>query len=367
MRLTRTGWALLAVGAATVVTGRTVQVAQVWMIGVSLIAAAVLGGVAVALRPSRLTVTRSIEPTEIEVGDTAHMALAIVLPSPRGAAPTVLDVDGRRLGLPSLRAGTSTQVILELPTDRRGVQELGPVTLHRRDPLDLVRRSIVVCSPIDVVIAPRTVPLEMARLGVGALGSMLIQRARQFGVSEFEGLRHYVEGDDLRLVHWKASARSTDLLVKQFSLEGSRRCTVILDTSSPQTDDEFELAVSTAASLVRAGHQADLSVRLATTGGVDLRAGTGLDVMARALAVVTTQTHDSLPARDASEGLGLVVCVTPDLSSRLWQQRDQFADPLLVTIAVTRRGDRGTGVVDAASLDEFAAAWNAFVGTGSPR
>jgi len=367
MRLTRTGWALLAVGGATVVAGRTVQVSQIWMIGVSLIAAVVLAGGAVALRPSRLAVTRVIEPAAIEAGDAAHMALSIVVPPKRRTAPTVLDIDGRRVRLPSLPAGTGTRLQIDLPTDRRGIHALGPVTLQRSDPLDLARRSAMVCEPMEVVIAPRTVDLDMARLGVGALGSMLMQRARQFGVSEFEGLRHYVEGDDLRLVHWKASARSTDLLVKQFSLEGSRRCTVVLDTFSAQGDDDFELAVSTTASLVRAAYQADLSVRLATTGGLDLRAGTAPDTMTRALALVAPQADYSLPGRDASEGLGLVVCVTPDLSSRLWQQRDLFADPLLVTIAVTRRGERGTGVVDAMSLDGLAAVWNDFVGSGALR
>jgi uncharacterized protein (DUF58 family) len=235
---------------------------------------------------------------------------------------------------------------------------LSPVWLHRNDPWDLVRRSRIVCPARELVIAPRTVQLDMPLPGVGAVGTLLAQRARQFGVSEFEGLRHYVEGDDLRLVHWKASARSTELLVKEFSLEGARRCTVVLDTSTRQSVDEFELAVSTAASVALAAHRGDLALRLVTTGGVDLPPSTRPEAVLRALALEAPDTGFTLPRRDPSEGLGLVVCVTPDVTTDLWRARDQFTDPLLVNLAVVQRPGRGAGVIQAASLQQLATTWN---------
>ena len=361
MRVTRAGWAVLSVAGATLLAGRTVQVAQLWMIGAGLAASVLVAVGVVGLRPARLTVRRTIEPAEVQVGAAAHMVLDLTAAHERHSAASVVELDGARFRVPAVRKGTRHRVMVYLPTERRGVHALGPVMLRRSDALDLVQQRSQVAEAREVVIAPRTVHIEMARLGVGALGSLLLQRARQFGVGEFEGLRHYVEGDDLRLVHWKASARSSDLLVKQFSLEGARRCTVALDTTSHQTEAEFELAVSIAASLMRAAHHTDLAVRLVTTGGLDLPAGTPTTMVTRALALVATSSEVVLPRRDPSEGLGVVVCVTPDLSSDLWRRRDQLSDPLLVTLAVTQRSEHGTGVVDASSLDRFAQGWNAMV------
>lgn len=361
MRLTRAGWAVLAVGIATLVVARTVQVAQLWIIGTSLVTAVAVAMAVVACRPARVTVRRTIEPAALHVGVAAHMVLELH-GAHRRTPSTVLTLDARRFRIPPLTADCHHRVALDVATDRRGVRPLTPVTIRRADPLDLVHHVATVCPPQEMVVAPRTTALDMAQLGVGTVGAMLIQRARQFGVGDFEGVRHYVEGDDLRLVHWKASARSTDLLVKQFSLEGARRCTVVLDTTSPQRDDEFELAVSMATSLVLAASAADLSVRLATTGGLDLAPGTRLDAVIRALALTTPDGRCSLPRRDPAEGLGLVVCVTPDLTSDLWRQREHFSEPLMVTLAVTQRGGRGTGVVNATTLEQFAVQWNGLMG-----
>ena len=358
MRLTRAGWAVLVVAAATLMVARTLQVAHIWMLGVGLLAAVLLAGLMVAALPTSLVVSRRIEPVDLQVGTPAHMVLDIAVTGGRRSPATVLELDGRRWHLPSMRAGSHDEVRLDVSTQRRGLVPLSPVWLHRNDPWDLVRRSRAVCPSRELVIAPRTVPLDMPRPGVGAVGTLLAQRARQFGVSEFEGLRHYVEGDDLRLVHWKASARSTELLVKEFSLEGARRCTVVLDTSTRQSVDEFELAVSTAASIALAAHRGDLALRLVTTGGVDLTPGTRPEAFLRALALVAPGTGFTLPRRDPSEGLGLVVCVTPDVTTDLWRARDQFTDPLLVNLAVVQRPGRGAGAIQAASLEQLTSTWN---------
>lgn len=358
MRLTRAGWAVLVVAAATLLLARTVQVAQIWMIGTGLSAAVLLACVTVAARPAPLAMSRRIEPTDLQVGAPAHMVLHVTVVGSRRAPSTVVEQDGRRWRLPPLPPGSHHDVALDLSTRHRGVVHLGPVLLHRSDPLDLTRRSVTVCPARELVVAPRSVHLDMVRPGVGVVGAMLTQRARQFGVSEFEGLRHYVEGDDLRLVHWKASARSTELLVKEFSLDGARRCTVVLDTSTRQTHEELELAVSTATSLVLAAHRADLALRLVTTGGVDLPPGTRAEAFVRALALVTPDAGFTPPRRDPSEGLGLVVCVTPQVTSDVWRLRDSFTDPLLVNLAVVQRGGGGPGVIHAPTLERLATAWN---------
>ncbi len=68
----------------------------------------------------------------------------------------------------------------------------------------------------------------------------------------FHALREYVRGDDLRHVHWRSSARAGQLLVRQYHQTRRNHATVIVDDArdSYKTEDDFELAVSIAASLV---------------------------------------------------------------------------------------------------------------------
>lgn len=358
MRLTRSGVSLLAIGAATLVVARTVQVRQMWMIAASLLVAVVAAMITVARRNDSLVLTRTVEPDDLRVGIDARVVVDLEVTSSRPSPPVVLTSGTTSWRLPPLPPGTTHRFSWTLSTARRGMVSLPPMEVHRADPLGLVRRSRVASSAVDVVVAPRTAPLVMAQMGVGALGSQLTQRARHFGVGEFEGLRHYVEGDDLRLVHWKASARSTELLVKQYSLEGVRRCTVVIDTSTASTEDEFETAVSIAASLVEAACDTDLSMRLATTGGMDLPPTASLVGRRQALAALVPSSAVLLPQRDPADGVGVLICITPTIDSEPWLRRDQFADPAMVTLAASLRGEPGTNVIDGSSLEGFAQAWN---------
>ena len=117
----------------------------------------------------------------------------------------------------------------------------------------------------------------MPELGDGILGRHLLAQSVRLGPGEFHSLREYVPGDEPRTIHWRASARSDELKVRQHSAEGLRRCTVVLDQQVPTGDrhaDAFERAVVAAASLVHSADQAGLETRFATTAGVDLRGPT---------------------------------------------------------------------------------------------
>lgn len=361
MRLTSTGWSVLAVGAASLVVARTLQFDQIWMIGAGMVAAVVVAALSVVRRAVGVTLRCRLEPTELQVGTPAQVVVDVAAGSARRTPSVVVTSGERSWRLPSMTAGTTQRLRWSLATAQRGVMTLPPLEIHRRDLLGLAGRSTVAHPPVDVVVAPRTVPLAMAQMGVGALGTVLMHRARQFGVGEFEGLRHYVEGDDLRLVHWKASARSTDLLVKQFSLEGARRCTVVVDTTTPCDPTAFETGISIAASLVEAAYQADWAVRLATSAGADVGGGAGLDGLRRTLAAVTPRSALHLPGRDPDQGVGLLLCITPHLSSEVWGARDQFSDPAMVTMAVALTGAPDSSVIDGSSLDTFAQAWQRLV------
>ena len=98
---------------------------------------------------------------------------------------------------------------------------------------------------------PRTVRLQGAATGV--LRDLEGQPTRDLSSNDvsFHALRGYVPGDDRRYVHWRTSARTGVLMVRQFEETRRTHLAVALaaDPAEYATTDEFEVAVSVAASL----------------------------------------------------------------------------------------------------------------------
>ena len=126
-----------------------------------------------------------------------------------------------------------------------------PVRLVQSDPLGLVRRHRAWAHPTEVLVRPVVTPLEAGSMaGPPDLEGM---PGEQLSLSDlaFHSLREYVPGDDLRHVHWRSSAKAGQLLVRQYLESRSMQAAVLLDAEpgSYRTDEEFELAVSIAASV----------------------------------------------------------------------------------------------------------------------
>ena len=137
-------------------------------------------------------------------------------------------------------------------------------------------------------MSPRAHLLDMPLLGQGVLGRHLLALAQRLGPGDFHSLRDYVDGDEPRTIHWRASARSENLKVRQHSVEGLQRCVVLLDqhvAPGPAGEESFERAVTAAASVVHSADRAGLTTRFVTTDGADLRvpdvAATTLHLLAR--------------------------------------------------------------------------------------
>ena len=89
---------------------------------------------------------------------------------------------------------------------------------------------------------------------------------------DFFGLREYEMGDDLRRVHWRSTARTGELMLRQDEMPWESRSTILLDTRpATHTGESFERAVEVAASLVTASAGAGADLRFLTTGGVEIR------------------------------------------------------------------------------------------------
>ena len=136
--------------------------------------------------------------------------------------------------------------------------------------------------------------------------------------TEFHSFREYQRGDDIRRINWKASARSTSLIVRETALEGIRRCTVVLDmTAAEYSASSFEQAVIAAASITASSAHTGVNTRF-VTNEVDLR---GPDVAANTLRwLATVEPVEEVPEMASmnsgmSEGMGLLVLVTGSFSS----------------------------------------------------
>ncbi|MFP5487558.1 MAG: DUF58 domain-containing protein, partial [Acidimicrobiia bacterium] len=248
--------------------------------------------------------------------------------------------------------------------------QVGPALLERRDLLGLASRSQVAAGATDITVAPRTFELPMPSLGNGVFGRHLLALSQRVGPGEFHSLRDYVAGDEPRSIHWKASARSEELKVRQHEAQGVRRCIVVLDRDgdaypAPVTDDDadvFERAITVAGSLVISAERAGLTTRF-VTGGVDLR---GPEVAAHALRVLAPlQLGPPLGEleRDPGEGLGLVIVVTSSPATDAWRQTERITDPTLTRVGVFTAGSApGKLTIDASSLSTFREQWHRLAG-----
>ncbi len=138
---------------------------------------------------------------------------------------------------------------------RRGRYQIGPTTLRTGDPLGIARQELRWSEPRDLVVYPRVVPLE--RLGLptrSPLATLPASTPLFEDSSRIVSVRNYQRGDPLRRVHWPATARTGQLVIKQYQPAIARETAVCLDLhedgyATRFRYDAIELAIVVAASL----------------------------------------------------------------------------------------------------------------------
>jgi uncharacterized protein (DUF58 family) len=290
MRLTASGWGALGAGAGLYATGVVLGLPELTIAGAALflLLAAAVGWV---LRPPSLSVTRQVEPVRVRRGSPA-LGLVRIANTGRRRAPglSVADRAGDRvvtLGLPALRPGQQFTSTYRLPTDRRGVFEVGPLVLAQTDPFGLLARRRPFGEAARLWVHPRSHPVPAARSGATIEMDGPMDDTAPEGTIAFQGLRPYVVGDDLRQVHWRTTARTGTLMVKKHVDTNRPQVVVLLDdrAGSYPADLAFEEAVEVAASLLEQAVRSGAPTRLDTVSGsvtdfVPTGARDALDVLA---------------------------------------------------------------------------------------
>lgn len=266
----RTALAALA-GGLVVLAFRTVGA---WLVVNLLLAAAVVADLLLAAGVRRLRITRSGD-TQVLLGETATVTVTVRNPGRRPLRavvraawpPSAHAVPGRAaLRVP---AGGQGSVTSTLTPDRRGDKPSATVIVRSYGPLGLAARQ----RRHAVTWSVRVLPPFRSRRHLGEKLALLRQLEGQHRSllrgpgTEFDSLREYVQGDDVRSIDWRAVARRGDVMVRTWRPERDRRILVVLDTGRtaagrvagiPRLDASMDAILLLTALATRAGDQVDL-------------------------------------------------------------------------------------------------------------
>lgn len=169
----------------------------------------------------------------------------------------------------TLAPGEARRVRTALRPTRRGDLHADRVTIRAFGPLGLAARQASVTVPARLRVLPpfrsrRHLPSRLARLR--ELDGRAAVQVRGAG-TEFDSLREYVIGDDVRSIDWRATARRADVVVRTWRPERDRRVMIVLDTGrtsavrvqdEPRLDAGIEAALLLAALAQHAGDRVEL-------------------------------------------------------------------------------------------------------------
>lgn len=373
--ITPTGRSLLGGGVIAYAAGVALGYPELLVLAVGCLLLLAFAAVAV-VAPPRVAVTRRFEPDRVGVGE-AVLAHVTVRNRSRWPAPACVVVD--RLGhlplearIPLLGGRGSRTVQYAIPTVRRGRYQVGPVTVERRDPLRLLGRVQSHGQPGLLWVHPRR--HQAAPLPVGMLLDYegVTTPAAPRGAVSFSSLRAYVPGDDPRQVHWKSTARTGTLMVREHVDTSQPTTSVLLDAGAAVwSGDAFEHAVEVTASIVTAVARGGWPVSLQIAGeDRDAPELAGATSMLDRLAAIAP-TSDAGPtallllAERAAPGGALVVVTGATgqaVTTRLAGRRRRSGPVILLQIvpgaALSTTQQAGMVVVRAPAAAAAIGAWN---------
>ncbi len=263
------------------------------------VAAIVFGAVALLVLLDRALVTNPkavwlsrLGDTTVRLGETATVELVLNNTNDSTARLLVRDMWVPSAGAAdttyplTLKPGQKLAVATTMTPTRRGDRPALAVTTRSYGPMRLAHWQITRPVRWNLRVLPRFesrkhLPEKLAKLRV--VEGAIAVRGRGQG-TEFDTLREYVPGDDVRSIDWRATARRNDVMLRTWRPERSRRVVCVLDTGrtsavrvgdEPRLDTAMDAALLLAAVAQEAGDQVDLlaadSRVRAAVGGVQGR------------------------------------------------------------------------------------------------
>ncbi|WP_404393084.1 DUF58 domain-containing protein [Humibacillus xanthopallidus] len=369
--LTTRGRAFMGSGITLALAGMIFGFPDLTRFGVLLIGLPIISATLVRTRKTRMRIERHSHPERISVGQDASVTLSFENVSsattPIFLAEERLDYvlgDRPRFVVGRIPPGRVRAIDYQVRSHLRGRHRLGPLGVQVQDPFGLANRNAVLEGTTDLVVLPAVHPLSSSRhpsAGVGSEGEQahLIALHGEDDIT----IREYRDGDDLRHIHWPATARTGDLMVRQEDRPAQRRALVLLDPrpaahGGSGASSSFEWAVTAAASvavhLVDSGYAVHVvcaetvrSARAADTMTVDEI----LDVLAVTAPSDDTGEDEILRAAQslASAGGLVVALVGPhdqDVTLRLASLRQPGTTGIAFVVDARSFGDSVADAVD---------------------
>jgi uncharacterized protein (DUF58 family) len=206
----------------------------------------------------------------------------------------------RFLYLPRLEAGDERLVTWEDTLPRRGRHRLAGVRITTRFPFGLFLKAGQPMLTSEVVVYPAVGPVSPELLRqLGAAGDRATRR-RGRG-SDLYNLRGYRPGDDPRLIHWRSSAKTQALMVREMEAETTEDTRLVLVGTGTRDADALEAALSEAASL--AAHLIRVGAGVELVGpGFYVRLGRGKSQLRRLLRALALYDPHATPQAAAPAG-----------------------------------------------------------------
>ena len=230
--------------------------------------------VAAAPSPRGLEVERST-PRTVRLGEATTTRLTVTSTSRRtmrllvrDAWPPSAGATGERSTL-TLPPGERRRTRTTLRPTRRGDREADLVTVRSLGPLGLAGRQVSMTAPSRLRVLPafvsrRHLPSRLARLReMDGRSAVMVRGAG----TEFDSLREYVIGDDVRSIDWRSTARRGEVVVRTWRPERDRRVLIVLDTGrmsaarvggAPRLDTQIETTLLLTALASHAGDRVDV-------------------------------------------------------------------------------------------------------------
>ncbi|WP_029068428.1 DUF58 domain-containing protein [Jonesia quinghaiensis] len=287
----------------------------------------IVGDALRAASPRSLEITRSM-PFQVRLGEVARGEFVVRNTGRRRAKGLLHDVWPPSAGVSvpmhrlAIRAGDAIRLPSVLRPTRRGDRVAAHVTVRLFGPLGFAARQLTLQAPSTIKVLPefrsaRHLPSRVTLLREIEGGSAVQVRGQG---TEFDSLRPYVEGDDVRSIDWRATARSREVTVRTWRPERDRRVVIVVDTSrtsaprvagETRLDAYLEAAMLLGALAAQAGDRVELiAFDRAQRAHVSAPAGGGvLHEMAVALAGVS-------PVLVEADW----TAITTKIHSRVWQR-----------------------------------------------
>jgi uncharacterized protein (DUF58 family) len=366
---TTRGTSFMAAGVAAGGTGLLLGDSALISVGALLLVLPMLSALAAGRARYRLGCVRSISPMRVPAGRTARVNLRLenVSRLPTGlllAEDTVPYALGTRprYVLDGIERGGTRELSYPLRSDLRGKFTIGPLEVRIADAFGLVEMGRSFATQTTLMVTPKVVPLDRAVVNGSWVGEGE-GRARATAAAGEDDVvpRAYRDGDELRRVHWRSTARYGELMVRREEQRWKNRALLLLDTrrgahAGTGATSSFEFAVSAAASIGVHLAREGLDGQLITDSGPIASSGLFEDVLLDALSVVQPSRN-----RDLSGGTGalrggdggLIIVVAGQLSAAAARQlaasRRDGGAAIALLLAVSTWSDSARGPQDQAA------------------